>query len=198
MKRFLLSQPFGIFGALAIIGLLKGVLDFHNSIESIVAAWEAITHPIVNFLFGWIADLLGLKIPAWLKNYIVLSTVMATALIRARRAEREAVYARLHQNPWGDTIDWFEHQEDETKLSVMIKNWPKQFFIWPFSVIHRLCRRQFGQHEVRWHFGDAEIQRKLLEIQSESEVEYLIFAASSVLWTLVIICVNYALIFGNT
>ncbi|MEL7464843.1 MAG: hypothetical protein AAFN79_12290 [Pseudomonadota bacterium] len=57
-------------------------MTLEENIYQTLEAWRAVTRPIWDFLFGWIFDLVGLRLPWWVKDYLTMGLIAGFALFR--------------------------------------------------------------------------------------------------------------------
>ena len=82
MIPFLGRTPFTFVGAISLFGLVDGFLDLSDHFESWMAAWDAFSRAIWDFLLGWLLEWFGLHLPEILKDYLTVGLISVGALGR--------------------------------------------------------------------------------------------------------------------
>ena len=84
-----------LFSALSLIGLIQHITDVGliGAFEALVVWWQSWTHPIVEFVVGWIPNLFGFTLPDWGKDVFIACYVPTVWWVRgmAEAAKIEAV-----------------------------------------------------------------------------------------------------------
>ncbi len=72
------------FGAFALLGQIKdfNLVSWQENFAAWIDSFRALTHPVVTYLFGWIASYFGWSFPAWIKDYLIVGFVTAGASFR--------------------------------------------------------------------------------------------------------------------
>jgi hypothetical protein len=165
---FLSRQPFALLGALGLISLVQDLLQWQEQIGLWIDAWQAVTRPIIQFLFGWIPALLKWPFPWWAQDYLTLSLISAGAFVRA------AVVTN---------IDDFNRRLTDDKLSVYIGLtlfYIFAIFIWPVAVVFKVI---------------PDLARSY---KSNKEISGTLVFLETFVWAALIIAINYALLFAGT
>lgn len=72
---FLQRSPFALLGAIGLLSLAQDLLQWHEWIGAWLDAWQAVSRPVIGFLFGWIPDLFGWPFPWWAKDYLAVGII---------------------------------------------------------------------------------------------------------------------------
>lgn len=73
-----------IGGGLGLISLFRDLIEWRGFLGTVVEFWRQHVTPIAEFLFGWIAELLGVDWPCAVYDYLTLGVIFALGIPRLR------------------------------------------------------------------------------------------------------------------
>lgn len=88
MKKILFQTPYSIFAAFGFISLSTGggVMQLDANIEAWISIWDAITLPMWRFLLWPIEELFGLSIPELILHWLSLGVIVFGMTLRSFKA----------------------------------------------------------------------------------------------------------------
>lgn len=82
MLKFLSRSPFALLGGIGLFSLVSDFLTLQEDIQNWIAAWEAVTRPIWEFMLGWLFKYLNIPFSDWIKDYFTMGFITLGGAIR--------------------------------------------------------------------------------------------------------------------
>lgn len=76
-------------GVFSLLTLASGIMAMEEHIGAWVNAFSSFTRPAADILFGWIADYISIELENWMKDYLIVGTVLFAGTTRALIANRQ-------------------------------------------------------------------------------------------------------------
>jgi hypothetical protein len=71
-----------IGGALGLCSVFRDIVEWKTFFADLINAWAYFTRPVSELLFGWLFALLYMPFPDVIKDYLLLSLIIASGLVR--------------------------------------------------------------------------------------------------------------------
>lgn len=182
MREMIWRTPFAVFGAFGLLSLSTGggVMQVDSNIEAWIAIWEAITIPIWHFVLWPIEAYFELALPDWALNYATVGLIVFGMTLRF--------------------FFFFSDPETLIRVAGTSDGWPPSRYIW----VAGLCLLAwpvwvlFNLFLTVWFLlGHSEFG------SDKTSPAYAAFAAGlgmfwqTAAWFLLMIAINYALLFKD-
>lgn len=79
------SRALALLGAIGLFGMVDDFITLSEGIQNWVDAWQAITRPVWDFLFGWFFNWLNWPFPWCLKDYLSVGVINYGMTARSKR-----------------------------------------------------------------------------------------------------------------
>lgn len=144
---FLQRQPFAIVGAFGLVAIIDGFINIPGYIGQWVDAWQTITRPVWEFLFGWIFEYFKITMPWWVKDYLTMGLIAAGMEVRSTIYDRQFLKNGFPNNPLETRTPIYS-----LYLSSLPNQWLKFYFValpllalddfirWPIRIIQVFLR----------------------------------------------------------
>ena len=83
MIKALLRQPFAILSAFGLLSFAHDAIHWHQYFATWIDAWQAVTRPVVQAIFGWLPAWLHPPFPDWSKDYATMGLIVSGCSSRA-------------------------------------------------------------------------------------------------------------------
>ncbi len=122
--------------ALSLLSLFRDFIKIHQFFLDIVNAWTILVRPIADWLFSWPFELLGLSMPGWVGDYLIVGIILSIGRLRAH-------YYRVSST---------NHNLFDPPVSIFVLRTLLCFFIWPIYVVEQTLKVYSGSryYVVSW------------------------------------------------
>ena len=187
--------------------MFKNVITIQEDMLILVEAFHAVTHPVWDFLLGWLFLWLNLDFPWWLRDYLTLGVISVAANTRMLFAigakgkvmfdatARKAVHQSIFLFPlW--PLAWFAFlgntrlltDAKDSSLFVKVLKSIGGFGNKLFPIIASESAKRFDPKTITVEEVDEVVDAVKQELHDSSVVFFEFF-----LWAIILIAVNYAL-----
>lgn len=166
------TKPWAILGAIGFISVLKNVMVLPQDLAFVIDGFRAVSRPVMEFLLGWLFELINIDPPGWALDYFVVGFITAGALYRG-----SAVYYT------SDTYKKFSKESSTSKFFYLCLAPASGIVMWPFYIA-LIMRDLYVDSEYVLDPGTRQGQ------ETPQFLETFIYAA-------IILAVAYALAFGG-